>query len=43
MLWKIYIEDWDVFEQDKEMINKKSRQGTLQENIETWSRENIGR
>lgn len=43
MLWKIYIDDWDVFEQGKEMINIKSRQGTLQENNETWSGEDIGR
>ena len=43
MLWKIYIDDWDVFEQGKEMINIESRQGTLQENNETWSGEDIGR
>lgn len=45
--WNMYaledIDDWDVFEQGKEMINIKSRQGTLQENNETWRREDISR
>lgn len=45
--WNMYaledIDDWDVFEQSKEMINIKSRQGTLQENNETWCREDISR